>query len=252
MGVAEPNCFTCRSHARDRSRYLPPSRSAEALCGGLDRRPDQRAVHVHGRSGHPQPTADSAREAETGGLPAPLHPRFPHRHRRGEGEAPDGRRGAPAGEGLRPDPGPQVRLCHQRHGDHRVRLPDGAGAGDRRVPHPRGTLVAPPCRAVPHRRPGSHAVPHALLPSARKAPPLLPANRHPPGRGGDPPGADAGAADDGDRHGQDARGVPDMLDALERPLEPAGGTAAQAENPLPRRPQHPRGRPEGQGLHPLR
>ena len=77
-----------------------------------------------------------------------------------------------------------------------------------------------------------------LLPSQRQKPPLLPGNRHQPGRAGHPPRPAPGAAHHGHRHRQDRRGLSNLLEALVLPLESHRGTSAP-QNPLPRRPQYP-------------
>ena len=64
---------------------------------------------------------------------------------------------------------------------------------------------------------------------------------------GDPPHP----AHDGHGHRQDGRRLPDLLEALVSPLEP-DGRLSPAAHPLPRRPQHPDRRPDGQDLRPLR
>ncbi len=57
---------------------------------------------------------DPQTQAEASRLPAAAHPRLPHRDRRGQGQVQNGGRGLAAGQGLRRDPGPEVRLRHQR------------------------------------------------------------------------------------------------------------------------------------------
>ena len=66
----------------------------------------------------------------------------------------------------------------------------------------------------------------AVQPRRRQGRALLPADRHQPRRRGHPQGQTARAAHAGDRHRQDRCRLPDLLEALERALEPHGRTPA--------------------------
>ena len=92
---------------------------------------------------------------------------------------------------------------------------------------------------------------HALQPRRRQGRALLPGDRHQPRRRGDPQRPAPPPAHHGHRHRQDRRRLPDLLEALERPLEPHR-RAPPAPHPLPRRPQHPGGPPQGRHLRRLR
>ena len=99
---------------------------------------------------------------EARGLPAPLHARLPARRRRGQGRVQDGRRRPAAGQGVRRDARPEVRLRHQRPRDHRVRLLHRASRRDvDDYPDARRTLAALPRRRADlhrrSRRPTAHA-----------------------------------------------------------------------------------------------
>ena len=71
------------------------------------------------------------------GLPAALHARFPPRRRRGQGRLENRRRWPAAGQGIRRDPRPEVRLRDQRPRDHRVRLLHRPGNASSRPTRPR-------------------------------------------------------------------------------------------------------------------
>ena len=61
---------------------------------------------------------------------------------RSQGRVQDSRSRAAAGQGVRRDPRPQVRLLHQRARHRRVRLPHRTRAEPHRVPIPAGAVVA--------------------------------------------------------------------------------------------------------------
>ena len=116
--------------------------------------------------------------------------------------------------------GPEICLRHQRRRDHRDRLFHGHGNACRRLSPHRSTFGGAIRRAAGSTRPMRAEQPDRPFnheSAARRE--VLPADRHQPDGGGDPARKEAPASHHGDRHRQDHRGLPDLLEALVEPLE---------------------------------
>ena len=101
-------------------------------------------------------------------------------------------------------------------------------------------------------RPGRSAAPGSVLPRGQRAHPATTrTSRSTAPTEAILKGERARAADARDGHRQDHRRVPDLLEAVVGRLEPHGRDP-QAAHPLPGGSQHPRRRPEGQDLRPVR
>ena len=181
---------------------------------GWDGRPNQRAAHF--TDGRVIPTAKRIRRGKQ--KRADYRLRYTRDFPIAIVEAKAGYK--TAGEGLSrrrntPNPRTEVRLCHQRQGNHRVRLPDRRGADDRQLSLPRRNFGRGCAAAELTDDKTAERLLTPCLPSASGKHLATTRNRHQPGvkailR------AKARPADDGDRHGQDPGRLPDLLEALER------------------------------------
>ena len=138
------------------------------------------------------------------------------------------------------DSRPQVRLRHQRQGHCRVRLHYRNRARPGRLSYAGGALGAAE-RQRPALRSRHRDGPRTIPSRPRTPASLLPANRHQPRRRGHPARQESHPPDDGNRHGQDRRRLPNLLQTLGVPLESRQRPHQAPEDSLPRRPQHPRG-----------
>ena len=177
-------------------------------------------------------------------FPSPsLKPR-PHYKNPGDGLA--------AGERVRANPRPQVRLCHERPRHRRARFPDRPGNGSRQLP------ALPMNSGSGYKHGGKHLrcqiVERLLAPYyhlSGKSPRYyqeIAINRAVQAI---LQGKKRVLLTLGDRHRQDRCGLPDLLEAVELALEPHRRVSPPAHS-LSRRPQHPRRRPEGQDLRAIR
>ena len=210
-----------------RSRHLSPVRRAEAQGGRLGGRAASRelAAHVHRRAHHRRRPEGAPPSRQARRLHPPLHPRHRHRRRRGQARVQDARRRPAAGQGLRRDPRPQVRLRHQRPRHRRVRLHHRPRDRAQRLPHARRPLAAPEGKRAALRRGRRHPL-DARLPPSRKPPRYyqeIAINRA------------VQAILKGQKRvlltmatgtGKTVRRLPDLLEALDRALEPHGRASA--------------------------
>ena len=115
----------------------------------------------------------------------------------------------------------RLKFAYATNGPEIVEVDYFTGAETFRTPIPRRMSLVPlPGRRWSRERSRGRPPAHALQSRRRQGRALLPADRDQPHRRGHPARSAAPARHHGDWYGQDRRGLPGLLEAMEQPLEP--------------------------------